>query len=159
DDPYTWQGDLMTLRTLIAALLAFTVSALHHPAHSQSSRAPLITGTPSVSVQARTLYHFLPATQAQDGQKLTYSTNWKPEWASCSTSAGRLTGQPGVAHIGRTPDIVISASNGVVTSSLPAFSITVTAGATPPVSAPPTNPGAGNPGAPPAPTNPPPASN
>src|SRR5690606_30356064 len=60
-----------------------------------------------------------------DGQTLTYSITNKPAWASFSTSTGRLSGTPGDNHAGTTSGIVITVSDGTLSASLAAFSITV----------------------------------
>jgi hypothetical protein len=49
----------------------------------------------------------------------------KPTWLSFSTATGRLSGTPIAANAGSYSGIVISVSDGTLTASLPAFSITV----------------------------------
>jgi len=100
---------------------------------------PVISGAPPTTATARQTYHFLPSGSDPDGQKLTWSISNRPAWASFSTTTGRLTGAPGVSHAGTTvSDIVISASDGSQSASLPPFSITVsTAASSPPPSPPP----------------------
>jgi len=48
-------------------------------------------------------------------------------WATFDTANGTLYGTPASANVGTTSNIVISVSDGKVTSSLPAFSIAVAA--------------------------------
>jgi hypothetical protein len=92
-----------------------------------SNRAPVISGTPSTSVQVGKTYAFQPKASDPDGHKLTYSIQNKPAWAAFSTSSGKLSGTPAKSNIGRYANIVIRVSDGVATTSLPAFRIDVVA--------------------------------
>jgi hypothetical protein len=56
---------------------------------------------------------------------LTFSITGKPSWANFNAQSGRLSGTPVAA--GTFGNIVISVSDGQATSSLPSFSIAVTA--------------------------------
>jgi hypothetical protein len=67
-----------------------------------------------------------------DGQTLTFAIANKPAWASFSTATGRLSGTPTNAHAGTSSNITISVSDGVASTALAPFSITVTAVNTPP---------------------------
>lgn len=83
--------------------------------------APTITGTPSTSLSAGSLYTFTPtATNAS-----SFSITGKPTWASFNSATGALTGTPTTA--GTYSDIVITATNATGSASLPAFTITVAA--------------------------------
>lgn len=101
---------------------------------SSGNQPPVISGSPPTTVVARSTYHFLPTASDPEGQRLKYSINRKPSWASFSSSTGRLTGAPGISHVGTISNLVISVSDGRLTTSLPAFSITVTRTATQPPS-------------------------
>jgi len=101
--------------------------ALSHPSHAQSNRAPTISGIPATSVVARETYNFVPVASDPDGNKLTFSISNQPAWAVFSTKTGRLTAAPGISRLGTTSNIVISVSDGRLSSSLPPFSITVLA--------------------------------
>ncbi len=82
-------------------------------------------------------YALAPAANDADGDMLAFSIQNKPAWAQFSTSTGRLTGTPNAQSAGATSNIVISVSDGKVSASLSAFSITVAAaGASPPSGAP-----------------------
>ena len=84
-------------------------------------RNPIVSGTPATSVNAGTTYRFTPvATDAA-----SFSINNKPSWMSFDNSKGVLTGIPTGADVGTYSNIIISASNSIGTSSLPAFFITV----------------------------------
>ncbi|HMN43541.1 MAG TPA: putative Ig domain-containing protein [Povalibacter sp.] len=91
------------------------------------NRAPTISGTPTTSVNVGSAYSFRPTAADADGDALGFSISNKPAWASFSTSTGALTGTPTAAAT--HSDIVIRVSDGKVTTSLPAFAITVNAAA------------------------------
>ena len=59
------------------------------------------------------------------GDSLTFSITNKPTWASFDTSTGILSGVPDNNSVGSTASIVISVSDGVLTTSLPSFTLTV----------------------------------
>ena len=61
---------------------------------------------------------------------LTYSIANAPAWASFDATTGRLSGTPAAEHVGATDDIVISVSDGELSTSLAAFTLTVHAVAT-----------------------------
>ena len=87
--------------------------------------APRISGTPATSVDEGSLYVFQPESHDKDGDSLTFSISNRPAWASFDSSNGSLSGTPGSADAGTYSNIVISASDGSITVSLPAFSIVV----------------------------------
>ena len=66
------------------------------------------------------------------GDTLTFTIVNKPSWAQFNTATGALTGTPMAANVGTTTGIVISVSDGKVSTptALPAFSIAVVATAT-----------------------------
>ncbi|WP_323815748.1 Ig-like domain-containing protein [Cellvibrio sp. NN19] len=89
--------------------------------------APVVSGTPTTSVEQDAPYSFTPVAMDVDaGTTLTYSITNKPNWASFNPTTGALTGTPTNADVGVTTGIVISVSDGIVSTSLPAFSLTVT---------------------------------
>lgn len=93
-----------------------------------ANTAPVISGTPAISVQATTAYSFTPAaSDAETPAALRFSIANKPSWASFSTTTGRLSGTPTISQVGTYGNIVISVSDGSLTTALPAFSLTVTA--------------------------------
>lgn len=98
-----------------------------------TNRAPTISGTPSTSAKVGTAYSFKPTASDPDGDTLGYSIQNKPSWASFSTSTGTLSGTP--TATGTHSNIIISVSDGKLSKSLSAFTITVSA-ATPSNSAP-----------------------
>ncbi|MEC4091728.1 Ig-like domain-containing protein [Pseudoalteromonas rubra] len=87
--------------------------------------APVITGTPGTSVNEDSAYSFTPVASDMDGDSLTFSIANKPDWASFDTQTGTLSGTPENGDVGTSSDIVISVSDGSVSVSLSAFSLTV----------------------------------
>jgi hypothetical protein len=108
-----------------AQLAAFAIVVSTPP-----NRAPTITGTPQSAVMQGTAYAFQPTASDPDGDTLTFTVANTPAWATFDTATGRLSGTPAVQHVGTTSGIVITASDGTLTTSLPAFSVTVQAVAT-----------------------------
>jgi hypothetical protein len=86
--------------------------------------APTITGTPVTAAVVGTAYNFQPSANDPDGNALTFTIDNKPGWATFSQSTGRLSGTPSAA--GMAADVMISVSDGTVSTSLPRFSIQVT---------------------------------
>jgi len=90
-----------------------------------ANQTPTISGTPAVTANVGGLYSFTPIASDPDGGTLTFAITNKPSWASFSTTTGQLTGTPAAANVGAFAGIVISASDGSASASLPAFTITV----------------------------------
>ncbi|OHU94935.1 Ig-like domain-containing protein [Pseudoalteromonas byunsanensis] len=88
--------------------------------------APSISGTPPSSVVQGGSYSFTPSAQDVDSNTLTFSISNKPSWASFNTANGALTGNPVNSDVGTTTGIVISVSDGVLSSSLAPFNLSVT---------------------------------
>ena len=107
--------------TASAALPAFTITVV------AANRAPLIGGTPATSVVAGQAYGFQPTTSDADGDALAYSITGRPSWATFNTQTGRLSGTPSASNVGSFNNVLISVSDGIAISSLPAFSIRVDA--------------------------------
>ncbi len=101
---------------------------------ASSNRAPTISGVPTTSTTAGQAYSFQPTASDPDGDTLTYSIANRPTWATFSSATGRLSGTPGSSFAGLTfSGITISVSDGLVTSALPQFAITVATGNRAPV--------------------------
>jgi hypothetical protein len=94
-----------------------------------ANRAPVISGTPPLSVTAGAAYAFQPVASDADGNALTFSIANRPSWATFSSSTGRLAGTPTSSNVGTYSNIVIGVSDGQATAQLPAFSIAVTSAA------------------------------
>jgi hypothetical protein len=104
---------------------AFTITVSEAP-----NTAPTISGSPATTVQAGAAYSFTPTASDADGNTLTFSVTNLPTWATFSTSTGRISGTPQAANVGTFANIGISVSDGRATTSLPAFSIVVSAAPT-----------------------------
>ena len=91
--------------------------------------APTISGSPPWAILYAEIYDFKPIAVDLDGDKLTFSIENKPAWASFDKTNGALWGQPSLASIGVYDKIVISVSDGTIKDSLPEFTITVSEGA------------------------------
>jgi hypothetical protein len=98
-----------------------------------ANRAPTITGTPNTSVTVGQAYNFRPSASDPDGNTLQWSISGKPSWLSFSATTGRLNGTPTAAAVGSSR-MTITVSDGTLSASLPAFTLTVNAAANlPPV--------------------------
>jgi len=91
---------------------------------------PTISGSPPTSVTAGSPYAFQPSASDAFGEPLSFSVKNKPAWASFSIANGRLYGTPTKAQAGTYSNVQISTTNGRVTSTLPAFNVTVNTGGT-----------------------------
>lgn len=113
------------------------------PSVSASNSAPFIGGQPLATIAPGSGYLFRPTASDQDGDTLTFSIQNKPTWAAFNVSSGMLTGIPASSDTGIFANIVISVSDGVAVTALPAFSITVGSGTVTPPPAPAPGPGSG----------------
>ena len=86
---------------------------------------PSISGTPATQVGEGSAYSFTPTASDPDGEDLTFGITNQPSWTQFDTATGRLWGTPEKADIGAYAGIVITASDALVSRSLPSFSITV----------------------------------
>jgi hypothetical protein len=84
---------------------------------------PTIAGKPATALTAGSAYAFKPTATSPSGAQLTFSIANKPSWATFNATSGALTGTPGSA--GTYANIVISVSDGKMSASLPAFTMTV----------------------------------
>ncbi|HEY0938830.1 MAG TPA: putative Ig domain-containing protein [Steroidobacter sp.] len=122
--PGTWSNIQVRVTDGVhtVSLPAFTLVA-GKTSTATANRAPTISGTPATTATVGTAYSFQPSATDADGNSLTFSISNRPSWATFSTSTGRLSGTPTAA--GTFSNIVITVSDGRATTSLPAFSITV----------------------------------
>lgn len=104
-----------------ASLPSFSITVT-----APAKTAPTISGQPVTALNANTAYMFLPTASDPNGAALTFAIQNKPSWATFNTSTGELAGTPNSSNVGTYNGIVISASDGVATSALPAFNISVT---------------------------------
>ncbi|MEQ1579237.1 MAG: putative Ig domain-containing protein [Steroidobacteraceae bacterium] len=103
-----------------------SASAVPGKPSASGNSAPVISGTAATSTAVGNTFAFAPSSADVDGDKLSFSIDNKPVWASFDASTGRLSGTPGAADIGSYAGIAIRVSDGTSTASLPAFTITVT---------------------------------
>ena len=90
---------------------------------ANSNKSPVLSGTPSTTAKAGVAYSFQPSGKDPEGKALTWRVLNKPSWASFSTSTGGLSGTPVAA--GTFAGIYISATDGVSSTALSTFAITV----------------------------------
>jgi Putative Ig domain len=102
-----------------AALAPFSIAVL------QGNRAPTISGSPPTAAREGQAYAFTPVAADADGDPLAFSIVNRPAWAAFNTATGALTGTPGAGTVGTYSNVTLRVSDGVVTASLPAFSIAV----------------------------------
>ena len=115
-------------------LPAFSVTVV--PAGISASPAnhpPSIGGTPGTSVMVGQAYAFTPTSSDPDGQTLTFNIANKPAWAKFSYASGRLSGTPAASDASTYSNIAIAVTDGVATTFLASFAITVQSVNLPPV--------------------------
>jgi hypothetical protein len=96
-------------------------------AMSESTPFLVIAGTPPEAVTADTLYLFTPSVESSGESQPTFAIDGLPHWAGFNEINGELYGAPAEQDIGFYDAITISATDGVVETSLPTFSIEVVA--------------------------------
>jgi hypothetical protein len=106
--------------TASATLTAFSITVAAAP-----NSPPTISGSPSTTATEGTAYAFQPSASDPDGDTLTFSASGLPAWLGVSSSTGRVSGTPPKGSAGSYGGIVVSVSDGKATTSLSAFSITV----------------------------------
>jgi hypothetical protein len=103
-----------TATTAVAAVIA-------------TNTAPAISGSSVAAVATGEKYTFVPVASDPDGDALGFSIENRPDWATFDTATGRLVGSPAVSNAGVFADVRISVSDGTATTTLAAFTLTVTA--------------------------------
>lgn len=93
---------------------------------------PAIWGIPATAVNSGETYSFQPSASDPEGQALRFAVQGLPGWASFDTATGTLAGTPAWSNAGTYPGIVISVSDGLASTSMAPFSVTVAAPNTPP---------------------------
>jgi hypothetical protein len=116
---------LMHFIQRVAIFICVTFMLAIPAVRAASNIAPTITGTPLATTKVNVWYMFLPTAKDANADKLGFSISNKPSWMTFSTATGRLWGTPTSSAVGTYSNIVISVSDGVATTSLPAFSIKV----------------------------------
>ena len=95
---------------------------------------PTISGTPRTRTVVNRAYSFTPTGFDTDDDILEYAITNKPSWADFNAATGALTGTPTSGHTGDHEDIVITVTDGHITTpvALAAFDIVVTLNNEPP---------------------------
>jgi hypothetical protein len=114
--------------TARAALAPFAITVQPLP-----NNPPVIKGAPATTAVVGQVYSFQPTATDPNGLTIGFGIAGKPSWASFDAKTGRLTGTPVAANVGTYSNIVITAYDGYMKGTLPAFSIVVKAAATAPV--------------------------
>ena len=114
-----------SLRLVVQASTSSVGGGSVSPPPPPPNNPPQISGVPATAVVEGQAYSFTPSASDPDGQSLTFSIQNMPGWASFSTSTGRLSGTPGTGTAATYGNIIMSVSDGSLSASLPAFSITV----------------------------------
>lgn len=100
-------------------------------ASAGSVGALAIHARPATQIAAGSAYSMQVQVSSPAGETVGYSIHNKPLWAVFDPSTGALQGVPGASDIGTYPGIVVTASSGTATASLPPFSIRVVPASTP----------------------------
>ncbi len=114
--------------TLAVFLPAFDITVVN------TNDPPTIIGEPVLVVLQDELYRFVvSANDVDPGAQLQFLIANKPAWLSFDTARGILTGTPSNADVGVFPNIIISVSDGLATTSLPSFDLSVSNVNDPPI--------------------------
>jgi hypothetical protein len=89
------------------------------------NHAPTLSGSPASSVVIDTEYSFQFAAEDADGDALTVSVQNMPGWAHFDAESRVLSGTPTAADMGSYSNIVITATDGNATVTMPAFTVDV----------------------------------
>ena len=106
-----------------ALLPAFNINVQSNS--SAPNSAPVISGTPGSSVLAGSNYAFTPTASDANGDRLVFSVQNLPAWASFNAALGRIEGIPGLGETGRYENVTISVTDGQRVAVLPPFDIVV----------------------------------
>jgi hypothetical protein len=115
---YAYHGNAWTMLSAFSITVTGTID-----------RPPALSGTPATSVTVGQTYGFTPKASDSEGDRITFSIQNKPSWLAFTAQTGALSGKPTSSNVGTYSNIIVSASDGSASSSLPAFSIKVNAAA------------------------------
>ncbi len=104
-----------------AAMQSYLLSLQPAPVN----QPPSISGAPAGMITEGDSYAFTPIANDPEGDNLVFSITNKPTWATFDSNSGRLSGTAGVGSAGVYGNILISVSDGALSDTLPAFTITV----------------------------------
>lgn len=107
--------------------LAPNLVAAPAPPSAAANSAPVIKGSPVTSVKATETYVFQPTATDPDGDKVTFTIQNKPAWATFDATSGKLAGTPSSSYTGKFAGVRIAATDGKSTTAMGAFDITVVA--------------------------------
>jgi hypothetical protein len=97
---------------------------------SVANSAPSISGEAGQYARVGTPYEFQPTANDSEGDKLTFSSNNLPPWATLDTKTGRIAGTPDAGDVGAYESIVITVADATHVVKADAFEITVLAAST-----------------------------
>ena len=93
---------------------------------SNTNDAPIVTGTPVTSAtEGVELTFTIAATDDDAGDNTTYIISNNPVWLTINAQSGVVSGTPNNSDIGTTTNILVGANDGVISSYLSPFEITV----------------------------------
>lgn len=124
----------MRITTSIIASVAAFISIAATAQAQTVNQPPSISGSPTTAMYTNTTFNFRPIARDPEGRTLKFSIVNKPAWAAFSVNGGSLMGYP--KSPGTWSNIQIRVTDGVHTTTLPAFTLTVSVrGATTPTNA------------------------
>jgi hypothetical protein len=91
------------------------------------NRAPTIDGTAGQVTRVGVAFELLPVADDADGDRLTFTADNLPPWASFDATTGRIAGTPGPGDIGAYESVTITASDSTHHTMTAPFDITVIA--------------------------------
>jgi hypothetical protein len=100
-------------------------SAPSTPATPAGNQAPTISGAADGTAQVGKAYKFQPVVSDVDGDKLTFTAENLPPWATLDPATGQVTGTPTAADVGEYESISIAVADAAHKAVSEAFSITV----------------------------------
>lgn len=95
------------------------------PAPAPSNLAPTISGATTEYARAGDTYSFQPTYRDPEGDRLTFSANNLPPWASIDGDTGEVTGTPSTSDLGDYEDITITVADASHRATTQPFTITV----------------------------------
>ncbi len=122
---------LLTALSLSACSVGTSARAPSNSPSDVDNTAPTISGTPAATVNVGVAYAFTPTAADGQGDLLQFSADNLPTWLELNVTTGEIHGTPTAADVGTTDGIELSVSDGKLSASLAAFSITVAPADTP----------------------------
>lgn len=129
--PAGWSDALGDAANAIAAADDNTIAAVNAAARSDggplatANRAPSISGSPPSSAAVGEPYMFVPRASDLDGDTLSFDIANRPRWLQFDASTGKLAGTPAAADKGVHENVRITVSDGLASSDIGPFSISV----------------------------------